>query len=664
MPPKSSKQYWLDREQAEDAAMEMVGDVIAREQYVVKQQSAIFDAALREMDRELDILLKDVGQNAIDRAKMQKPLTPKELSAWSARQRDRLDRLISQYGDKEGRKRFGAENAKTAKQDRANRIVRRQEALKQSMEAISSNAAAKSESVTQKALEIEARNGVDAFKKQFGVNTQVKFNTVSKGEINALIKTNWKGGNYSSRIWKDRDEMVKDLERAINQGVANGWSVQRIAKEVQHHVSTGKQSAERIARTEMNRISNAAELASYKANGVHYYRFMATQDARTCPVCGELHDKVFAVDNASTGDNFPPVHPNCRCRTIGSFVDEEGNEDDKWLDELVDELEVDMADTYADVYDRLTDNSLPLKGKPKEQTELASDAMKSAVMSKITESMDEVCKTDNEVQAASYNKREYKALLDVYVSGKYRKTLENYEAYLQKVGTSPTDAAYILKSYTIKRFIDAPPPAVFPCDKNMPLIRGGEFHRKGVAYLKKNGGVGSEFIALHEVGHAWDYLALRGAKMSNGNLDNEIISAVKDIKRRILRRGGTFTLFGKKWTADEWKANFYPLVWHGQLYNIYLPEFFDMAANYVKKKKGWSKNDWRGKDAALRIFDAMQDVLGFEYGTGHGQMYCKANQNTGKEAVAQIHVSLVEDLDFLEEPLKELWEVLKWRMMM
>jgi hypothetical protein len=94
-----------------------------------------------------------------------------------------------------------------------------------------------------------------------------------------------------------------------------------------------------------------------------------------------------------------------------------------------------------------------------------------------------------------------------------------------------------------------------------------------------------------------------------------------------------------------------------------LPEFFDMAVNYVKKKKGWGKNDWRGKDVVLRIFDAMQDVLGFEYGTGHGQKYCEKHQNTGVEAVAQTHVFLVGDLDFLSEPLKELWEVLKWRLM-
>lgn len=663
MPPKSSKQYWLDREQAEDAAMEMVGDVIAREQYVVKQQSAIFDAALREMDMELEILLKDVGQDAIDRAKMQKPLTPKELSAWSARQRDRLDRLISQYGDKEGRKRFGAENAKTAKQDRANRIVRRQEALKQSMEAISSNAAAKSESVTQKALEIEARNGVDAFKKQFGVITQVKFNTVSKGEINALIKTEWKGGNYSSRIWKDRDEMVKDLERAINQGVSNGWSVQRIAKEVQHHVNKGKQSAERIARTEMNRISNAAELASYKANGVHYYRFMATHDARTCPICGELHDKVFAVDNASTGDNFPPVHPNCRCRTIGSFVDEDGKDDDKWLDELGDELEGEWADAQADIYDRVTGNSLQLDVAVKEQRNIASDAMKTAVMNKISESMDEVCKTDKEIQAAINNKREYKALLDIYASGKYNETLKAYETYLQNVGTSEIDTAYIVKSYTTKRFVEAPPPAVFPCDKDMPLIRGDEFHRKGVAYLHKDGGRAPGFSGLHETGHAWDFLNLRGDEMSKSSLDNEVNHAVRSTKRRILMRHEAFNLFGRKWTADEWKSNFYDHLRLGKMHRLYTPEFLDMAVNYVNKKMGWDENDWRGKDVALRIFDAMQDVLGFEYGSGHDKKYCKANQNTGKEAVAQIHVSLVAELDFLKEPLGELWEVLKWRMM-
>ena len=109
-------------------------------------------------------------------------------------------------------------------------------------------------------------------------------------------------------------------------------------------VAVDERSAERIARTEMNRVSNAAELAQYRQNNIKYYRFIATEDARTCEICGKLHDTVHATDAATPGENFPPVHPNCRCRTVISTVDENGNEDDSWLDDMQAEIDALQAE--------------------------------------------------------------------------------------------------------------------------------------------------------------------------------------------------------------------------------------------------------------------------------------------------------------------------------
>lgn len=365
MAKKSSKKYWLSRAEAEKAALEAVGDIVAREQAMTKRQEAIFNHAYGQLEEELDVLRKEVGDAEITRALMQKPLTPKQLENWAKRQEKRLNELIAEFGDEKGRKIFGVENAKTALRDKASRIVRRQEALKQSIEAIASGAAARSEEVTQKALDTEAQLGVDAFKKQFKSDIRVDFNTISQDEIRQVIGTHWRGGNYSERIWKDRDAMVIDLERAVNLGVTNGWSIQRIAQEVKQHVETGKHSAERIARTEMNRVSNAAEMAYYEANGIHYYRFIATEDARTCEICGKLHDEVFAVKDAVTGENFPPVHPNCRCRTVGSFVDSNGNDDEDWLEELIEgaESELNVSDAYDKLYHRLIEIEAELENK-------------------------------------------------------------------------------------------------------------------------------------------------------------------------------------------------------------------------------------------------------------------------------------------------------------
>ena len=76
-------------------------------------------------------------------------------------------------------------------------------------------------------------------------------------------------------------------------------------------------------RTETSHIHNTAELAAYEAAGYEQYEFMASLGERTCDTCGELDGKRFKVADKQYGVNFPPVHPNCRCTTIGYDPDDE-----------------------------------------------------------------------------------------------------------------------------------------------------------------------------------------------------------------------------------------------------------------------------------------------------------------------------------------------------
>ena len=65
------------------------------------------------------------------------------------------------------------------------------------------------------------------------------------------------------------------------------------------------------------------------------YRFYATLDEKTCPVCGDLDMEVFAVNDALEGKNKPPMHPNCRC-VIHSAPSDEEKEDIKRNIKVVD----------------------------------------------------------------------------------------------------------------------------------------------------------------------------------------------------------------------------------------------------------------------------------------------------------------------------------------
>jgi len=77
-------------------------------------------------------------------------------------------------------------------------------------------------------------------------------------------------------------------------------------------------TAARLVRTEITAAAAEGELQALKDKEEEFgvkmrYRFYATLDERTCPVCGELDLQDFDPADAKEGENKPPMHPNCRC---------------------------------------------------------------------------------------------------------------------------------------------------------------------------------------------------------------------------------------------------------------------------------------------------------------------------------------------------------------
>lgn len=69
-------------------------------------------------------------------------------------------------------------------------------------------------------------------------------------------------------------------------------------------------------------ISTNTTLAGYKDIGIDRYTFYCLLDIHTCPVCGNLDGKDFAVSEAVPGVNLPPMHDGCRC-FIGPYQPKE-----------------------------------------------------------------------------------------------------------------------------------------------------------------------------------------------------------------------------------------------------------------------------------------------------------------------------------------------------
>lgn len=139
--------------------------------------------------------------------------------------------------------------------------------------------------------------------------------------IQEILKNEWSGKHYSSRIWKNTDILAEKLEHIITSGLMNGKSSRRMAAELSDMTDSGKFACERLIRTETTYVTNAAEIESYKESGIDKYIFMATLDLRTSEKCRVMDGKIIEVNKAEAGVNLPALHPYCRSTTRAYFED-------------------------------------------------------------------------------------------------------------------------------------------------------------------------------------------------------------------------------------------------------------------------------------------------------------------------------------------------------
>lgn len=164
------------------------------------------------------------------------------------------------------------------------------------------------------------------YKTFYEVNKEVgftlDFNLPHDMAINNAITANWSGKNFSKRIWGRQENTFETIKDAIIKGLTLGSGVDKIVKDLRKRLDVDKSYAKRLVRTETNYAFNKGTLDAYKDSGiVKKYRFLATLDHRTSDKCIALDGKVFNIEKASFGVNYPPIHVNCRSTTAAYFSD-------------------------------------------------------------------------------------------------------------------------------------------------------------------------------------------------------------------------------------------------------------------------------------------------------------------------------------------------------
>lgn len=145
--------------------------------------------------------------------------------------------------------------------------------------------------------------------------------------IRAAVLSPYQGSTFLDRFADARTEFEQVIRRSVVDSQIRGESIYQA--QVRLAQALGVQGdggyfarIETIARTEILRASNLGALAIYEANSdvLQGWEWLATNDERTCPICGGLDGKVFKLD----GKQSPPPtgsHPRCRCTPTPKLID-------------------------------------------------------------------------------------------------------------------------------------------------------------------------------------------------------------------------------------------------------------------------------------------------------------------------------------------------------
>ena len=160
------------------------------------------------------------------------------------------------------------------------------------------------------------------YAKETGKEPVIKPERLDENVIDDIITNAFDGKRFSERIWGlNMDKVVGKVEHLVRDSLARDIPPSDNAKVLAVEFQVARHRAVTVLQTETNNIQAEATMAEYEDDDVKRYKYLATLEVHTCPICGELDGKIFKVKDAKRGINYPTMHPHCRCTTVPAIED-------------------------------------------------------------------------------------------------------------------------------------------------------------------------------------------------------------------------------------------------------------------------------------------------------------------------------------------------------
>jgi SPP1 gp7 family putative phage head morphogenesis protein len=319
-----SEAYWSKRLEELNEAM------LSRGERYIQSMQAEYDKAMASIQRDIDVFYKRFSDNngIVDMASARQVLKAGELKEFKWTVEDYIEKGRENAVDQRWMKEL--ENASI--RVRVSRLEALQTQMRQQVEVL----AAKRQTGTQELLGGIYKDNYhhSIFELQKGAGFGSSFAKLDKEQVDKLLSRPWApdGTNFSERIWKDRDKLLHELQTTITQGLIRGDPSEKLISDLAERMGVSRSAAARVVLTESAYFAGQSRLDAYHELGVEQYKFLATLDNRTSVVCRGMDGKVFPLNEAQAGVNYPPLHVYCRSTTIPHYddnINERAARDDK-----------------------------------------------------------------------------------------------------------------------------------------------------------------------------------------------------------------------------------------------------------------------------------------------------------------------------------------------
>lgn len=141
-----------------------------------------------------------------------------------------------------------------------------------------------------------------------------------------MVGMKWIGGQLlpnPAAQWQITEGTRHMLRKLVVDALDEGWSSQRLAKEIRASEAFGRPRAEMIARTELAKADTEGQTIGWRESGLVEQLEWLTA-AGCCDACTAMNGKRAGLDGLFPGGKKCPLHPNCRCTVVAVLRDDDG----------------------------------------------------------------------------------------------------------------------------------------------------------------------------------------------------------------------------------------------------------------------------------------------------------------------------------------------------